>query len=94
MLEALACGKAIVSTPVSGTGTMVHPGENGFIVTDRDPARFAAAMNNALHLPQAEQVSLSIARRYSLSGLGRELERLWPPLAPAAGPNEVALCPQ
>lgn len=94
MLEALACGKPIVSTCVSGSGAMVRPGQNGFVVHSREPAEFATAMENALRLEEAEETSLSIARRYALSELGRELERLWPPFAPKTNVKGPVLCPR
>jgi glycosyltransferase involved in cell wall biosynthesis len=79
-LEALACGKVIVSTQVSGVTAMIKPGQNGFIVKTRDAAIFANAMEDALQLSDAEQVSTSIAARFDLTRMGEKLARLWPPL--------------
>jgi glycosyltransferase involved in cell wall biosynthesis len=79
MLEALACGKAIVSTGVSGTESMVMPGENGFVVNSRDPVKFAEAMRRAVRLPDAARVSASIARDFDLTRMGERLGRLWRP---------------
>jgi glycosyltransferase involved in cell wall biosynthesis len=79
MLEALACGKAIVSTEVSGTAAMIKPGENGFILQDRDPLKFAEAMENALRLADAEQVSTSTAASFDLTRMGERLARVWAP---------------
>jgi glycosyltransferase involved in cell wall biosynthesis len=81
MLEALACGKPMVSTDVSGVKSMVAAGENGFIVNGRNAADFAEAMDKALHLANAERVSTSIAAEFDLPHLGASLGRLWPPLA-------------
>jgi glycosyltransferase involved in cell wall biosynthesis len=80
MLEALACGKPIVSTVVSGAREMVVPDQNGFLVETRDPAQFADAMRRALNLADAERVSTGIAARYSLTRFGQQLGDLWPPL--------------
>jgi glycosyltransferase involved in cell wall biosynthesis len=80
MLEALACGKALVSTEVSGANAMIVPGKNGFVVSGRDPKTFADAMEQALQLKDAEAVSLSIAARFDLKRFGERLAGLWPPL--------------
>jgi glycosyltransferase involved in cell wall biosynthesis len=80
MLEALACGKALVSTEVSGANAMIVPGKNGFVVHGRDPKTFADAMEQALQLKDAEAVSLSIAARFDLKRFGERLAGLWPPL--------------
>jgi glycosyltransferase involved in cell wall biosynthesis len=80
MLEALACGKPIVSTRVSGSHDMITEGLNGFVVDGRDPSTYAAALRRALDLPDAAQVSRNIATRYSASGLACELRKQWPAL--------------
>ena len=80
MLEALACGKALVSTAVSGAGAMIEPGANGFIVQNRDAREFAHRMERALQLRDATSVSLNIAERFDIAGLGQRLTGLWPPL--------------
>ncbi len=77
VLEALACGKAVVSTRVSGIGDMIMEGENGYIVTSRNPREFAEAMRRALRLRDPATISQSIASRYALTSLKRDLDRLW-----------------
>lgn len=79
MLEALACGKAIVSTDVGGVRAMVKPGENGFIVEGRNPCKFARAMHDALQLADARKTSTSIAAQFDLDYLGQRLARVWAP---------------
>jgi glycosyltransferase involved in cell wall biosynthesis len=81
MLEALACGKAIVSTDVSGARDMIVDGANGFIVATRDPESFADAITRAVALDNVHRVSLAMAEKYTLKNLGRELGRLWEPLS-------------
>jgi glycosyltransferase involved in cell wall biosynthesis len=81
MLEALACGKPIVSTTVSGAREMVVENANGYIVEDRNPRCFAAAMNRAFALKDADKVSRGIAEKYALKTLARDLGALWKPLA-------------
>ena len=80
MLEALACGKPIVSTDVSGARDMIIEGGNGYIVEKRDPKRFTEAMVLALTLTQPEHISLRIAERYAVANLAKDLGSLWPPL--------------
>jgi glycosyltransferase involved in cell wall biosynthesis len=81
MLEALACGKAIVSTEVSGADAMIKQGLNGFVVKGRDPEIFAQAMKEAISLSKAEQVSSSLSCQFTLTAFGERLARLWPPLS-------------
>ena len=81
MLEALACGKPIVSTDVSGARDMILEGGNGYIVEKRDPNCFAEAMNRSLALKEAAKISLRLADKYALKNLVRELGELWKPLA-------------
>lgn len=81
MLEALGCGQAVVSTDVSGAREMIREGENGFIVASRDPGEFAAAIEAALGLPSAREVSLALARGYDLAKLVRVIGAAWKVLA-------------
>jgi len=80
MLEALACGKPIVSTAVSGAADLIQDGRNGFVIAARDPRAFARAMHSARALPAAEAVSVDIARRYSVESIGALMRDLWPAL--------------
>jgi glycosyltransferase involved in cell wall biosynthesis len=90
MLEALACGKPIVTTPVSGADEMITPGKNGLIVRSRDPAEFAAAMEQALTLKDAGVTSAATVERFSLTTLGERLAHLWFPLRLAASNPQPA----
>jgi glycosyltransferase involved in cell wall biosynthesis len=51
VLEAMATGRAIVTTDAPGCRETVVPGENGLIVPVRDPAALAAAMERLLVEP-------------------------------------------
>jgi len=84
MLEALACGKPVVSTDVSGAREMIVEGGNGFILGERDAASFAEAVRRAILLPGAEAVSLKMAERYGIDKAAAALRDLWPPLAEPA----------
>lgn len=44
ILEALASGRAVITTDLPGCSDTVEPGENGFLVTPRNPAGLAEAM--------------------------------------------------
>ncbi|MDH7598091.1 MAG: glycosyltransferase family 4 protein [Sedimentisphaerales bacterium] len=80
MLEALGCGKPIVTTEVSGVHDLILEGRNGLIVRERQPECLAKAMSDALRLTSATCESIRIAQRYRLADLGQELGRIWPPL--------------
>jgi glycosyltransferase involved in cell wall biosynthesis len=83
MLEALGCGKPLVTTDVSGARALVHSGRNGFVVTGRDPGEMARALASALSLDRAAAAreSLAVARRYALSELPGRIGAAWPVLA-------------
>jgi glycosyltransferase involved in cell wall biosynthesis len=81
MLEALACGKPLVSTEVSGARQMIREAENGFIVRSRDPEEYAGAVRRALALQGAARVSLELARHYALPELARRIGRVFKPLS-------------
>jgi teichuronic acid biosynthesis glycosyltransferase TuaC len=87
MLEALACGKPVVSTSVSGAGTMVQDGENGFVVASRNSRQFADALMRTAALPSAHEIPLRIAREYAAEDLAAALGQHWKPLAAPAAPG-------
>jgi glycosyltransferase involved in cell wall biosynthesis len=80
MLEALACGKPIVSTAVSSASTIVDDGQTGYVVPSRDASVFRDALRKALALDSA-QVRDSCDDRvpaYALANVRRDLCRVWP----------------
>lgn len=82
--EALACGKRIVATNVSGVAETVVDGKNGFIVKTREPQDFARAICDALNLPTKDNVnefSLESSARFSKERLRLDWSALWEPLA-------------
>ena len=82
--EALACGKSIVATDVSGVSETVVDGKNGFIVRNRDPETYAQAICDALELPTENNVnafSLALAERFSKERLRLDWAECWKPLA-------------
>lgn len=62
-LEAQACGIPVVGTPVGGLAHIVASGASGYLISERDPDRFAAAAKTILTDPE-------VADRF-----GREAER-------------------
>ena len=72
MVEAIATGKAVVTTVVGAAAELVDNGKNGYIVHSRDPRLFCDAMVKALSL-DAHSYSLAKSRPYALSGLAEDL---------------------
>ncbi len=81
MLEALACGKPVVSTNVSGADQMIRHSWNGYVVAGRDPKEYADAMVKSLAFNGFSQISVDIASKYTVASLPGELGKLWRPLA-------------
>lgn len=51
LVEALACGLPVVTTPVTGIPEVVQHERNGLVVPDRDPAALADALERVLREP-------------------------------------------
>lgn len=77
MLDALAAGLPMVSTPVSGAFDMIHGGDNGLVVKDRDPVRYAESVLQVLDWPEAGAKSAQLADLYALKHLRRRLDDVW-----------------
>jgi glycosyltransferase involved in cell wall biosynthesis len=80
MVEALACGKPIVSTNIHAAAALVVEGQNGYVIRRRDDVAFAEAIERAAELVSAREISLRLAERYALRYLARDFARLWPVL--------------
>ncbi len=83
MLEALALGKAIISTPVSGTAEIIDEGKNGYIMrghTARDVAQ-AITQITPLFADNSEEIfNYSIKKateEFALEHLAEKYERLY-----------------
>ena len=63
VLEAMATGRAIVTTDVPGCRDTVTPEENGFLVPPRDPEALAAAMERFIQSPTLAARMGRIGRR-------------------------------
>ncbi len=82
LLEALACGKPIVSTDVSSARDIVKDGVNGFVVRHRDPLSFADAMAKAQNLNNFCAFTEKEIHKYALSNLATDLAKHWSILKP------------
>jgi D-inositol-3-phosphate glycosyltransferase len=80
-LEAAACGTPVVAAAVGGLRTLVQHGRTGLLVDDRDPAWFAASVDELLANPaRTEMMSLdaaALARDYTWSTTAGRLRRLY-----------------
>lgn len=81
LLEAMACGKLVVSTPVGGVPDFVTDGVNGFLCP-AEPHAFAARISAFVEDPGKyqnvrEQASRDIQRKYSRERLFKDYERLF-----------------
>lgn len=80
-LEAMACGIPVVASAVGGLLSLVDHGDTGFLVPDRDPEQFAAAVSVILDDPLlADQMSRAAAKRakqYTWSFTAARLRRLY-----------------
>ncbi|MBZ0147551.1 MAG: glycosyltransferase, partial [Pseudorhodoplanes sp.] len=64
LLEAAACGRAIVATDVPGCREIARPGVNALLVPPDDPALLAVAITTLARDPQL---------RHSFAAAGRQL---------------------
>ncbi len=81
MLEALACGKNVVSTNISGASDMILEGVTGFIVRSRNAEMFATAIESALSMPDPNDTSVAASEKYALEHLQNDIAGLWGPLS-------------
>jgi glycosyltransferase involved in cell wall biosynthesis len=80
MLEALACGKPIVSTAVSSADTIVEEGVNGFVVRNRNCADFHDGLCRALALQKEQVLQFNLQRitAYAVNTIREDLRSAWP----------------
>jgi glycosyltransferase involved in cell wall biosynthesis len=75
LLEAMACGRPVVTTSVSGALDVVQHGQNGLLVPPRAPEQMAAAIVRLLREPGlSEQLGRAarqtVEERYSWDVVG------------------------
>ena len=77
LVEALACGKPIVTTDVSSASDIVRDGITGFIVEQRNPILFNDYIDKALCLKNIKQITEGMALKYSKSSLYKDFINNW-----------------
>jgi len=73
LIEAAACGRAIVTTDVPGCREVVRDGENGLLVPAKDPARLAAALRSLIRDAALRSRMGSAGRRLVLAELAPDI---------------------
>lgn len=78
LLEAMAAGITVVSTPVSGIPELVTDGVNGYLVPENDPAALAERLESLIRVPERRTAVSAAARstvqeRFSLERSGARL---------------------
>lgn len=81
VMEAMACGRAVVATDVGGVSDIVEPGHTGWLVPTHDAASLRDALAEALSDPARADAMGAAARervlaRHSLEAAGAEITRL------------------
>jgi glycosyltransferase involved in cell wall biosynthesis len=74
VLEAMACGKAVIATPVGGVTDVIEDGVNGLLVNVNDADGLAKKISEALNLPEKRESIGSSARAMILSHFTLEKE--------------------
>lgn len=86
-LEAAACGIPVVAAAVGGLRTLVKDGTTGYLIDERDPAHYAAAIDRILedptHAAALGAAAAIQASRYPWSGLATRLRRIYRDLVAA-----------
>src|SRR5487761_924942 len=83
-LESSACGTPVVASAVGGLMTLVESGVNGLLISGRDPASWADAVDHVVHPDHATTLSTGgvlLARRYTWRAAGERLAALTETLA-------------
>jgi D-inositol-3-phosphate glycosyltransferase len=80
-LEASACGVPVVASGVGGLLTLVDHGDNGFLIHDRDPRRYAEYINQILDDPEQAAAmgrrAAARARQYTWGFAAARLRRVY-----------------
>ncbi len=80
-LEAAACGVPVVAADVGGLSTLVRHGVTGYLVEGREPAEYAARIDELLGDPARARLlgdnAVELAARYAWSTTAGRLRRLY-----------------
>ena len=75
ILESLACGTPVVSSPVGVAPSVIQQGENGFLTTDNTPESLAAGLDAVLGASELNKNSVrSTAERFDWGSIARQVE--------------------
>jgi D-inositol-3-phosphate glycosyltransferase len=70
-LEALACGRPVVSTPVGAMETLINQSQAGYVISDTSPRNLATGIQSIItnpDLPRADEIRKSVLK-YSWSNV-------------------------
>ncbi len=76
VIEAMACGTGVATTPQAGSAELVVPGENGFVL-DEDFAPAFAALSDVERLHKLGAAARETAERHSWSAYADRVLALW-----------------
>jgi D-inositol-3-phosphate glycosyltransferase len=80
-LEAMACGTPVVASDVGGLSFIVHNGETGYLVPDRDPRALADCLSKLLRDPDLRarlgRRGIAVAREYAWPRIADQIESLY-----------------
>jgi glycosyltransferase involved in cell wall biosynthesis len=89
LFEAMASGKAIVSTSVDGCREILEDGRTGLLVRPADPAALAEGLDRLLASPDLREAlgreALAASRRYDVSACVEAIEAFYGDLLSAGG---------
>jgi D-inositol-3-phosphate glycosyltransferase len=76
VLESLACGTPVVSTPVGVAPAVIKYGENGYLVDDNSPRQLAAGLDAALGSEEMNRDFIrNTAAGYDWESIARQVEK-------------------
>lgn len=80
-LESAACGTPVVAAAVGGLRTLVDHGRTGYLVDERDAARYAAHLDalvdDPAHAAELGRAAAQLARSYTWSTTAGRLRRIY-----------------
>jgi glycosyltransferase involved in cell wall biosynthesis len=96
VMEAMACGTAVISTPLAGIPEMVDDGESGLLVPERDVPALAQALerlltDGVLAARFGARGKALAAERFAVENSAAELARLMVSQAGVAIPSSAAV---
>jgi len=82
IIEAMACGKAVVATFAGGVVDIIHPGHDAFAVPPADPEALALALQKLLREPEIRNdlgtaAVLTVRNRFSEERIGMQFLKIY-----------------